>query len=80
MHIFGDLDWKLVNTYFVAALPNSGINNSNINDTMYTINLTIYEYFRENFGTLRDVNTLHLIDKCKGCKGCDFLFNRFAGR
>ena len=62
-----DLDWILANTYFVNALPISGINSSDINNTLQAMNSVIYEYFRENCGMLKDANTLHLIDKYKDC-------------
>ena len=62
-----DLDWKLANNYFVAALSTSGISSSDINNTLQTMNSVIYEYFRENFGILKDANTLHLVDNYKDC-------------
>ena len=60
-----DLDWQLANSYFAAALPISGIDKSIINDTLSAMNSVIYAYFRDNFGTLEDTNTSHLVDKYK---------------
>ena len=36
-----DLDWTLANAYFVAELPISGINNSDINNTLQAMNSLI---------------------------------------
>ena len=49
-----DLDWQLANKYSAAAKPISGINDSTINDTLNTMNLIIYDYCHDHFGTLED--------------------------
>ena len=62
-----DLDWQSANNYFAAAMPISGIVKSKIDDTLNVMNSVIYDYFRDNFGTLEDSNTSHLIEKYKDC-------------
>ena len=62
-----ELYWELANTYFVSALRISGINNSNINDTLHALNSVIYEYLCKNYGTLEDMSTSHFVDEYKSC-------------
>ena len=47
-----DLDWQSANIDFAAAMPISGIDTSNIEDTLNAMYSVIYDYFRDNFGTL----------------------------
>ena len=60
-----DDQWKRTNAYFAAALPISEIDHRNISMQIAAKNSTIYNYFRENFGTIEDTSTLGLFARYK---------------
>ena len=51
--------------FFLNALPISGINSSNLNESIQLLNATIYTYFEENFGYSDEVYNEELINKYK---------------
>ena len=47
-------DWEIANSYFHAHLPLGQLKNGNLNVLATQFNDTIYNYFKENFGTVKD--------------------------
>jgi len=62
-----DEQWSTANLFFLNALPISGINSSNLNESIQILNATIYSYFEENFGYSDEVYHEELIRKYKTC-------------
>ena len=60
-----DEQWSTANLYFLNPLPISGINSSNLNESIQILNATIYSYFEENFGYSDEVYQEELIRKYK---------------
>ena len=60
-----DDQWSTANLFFLNALPISGINSSNLNESIQILNATIYSYFEENFGYSDEVYNEELINKYK---------------
>ena len=46
-----DSGWELANLFFKSELSTSDINRDNLNETIASMNSTIYNYFAENYGT-----------------------------
>ena len=44
--------WELANLFFKSKLSTSDINGDNLNETIVSMNGTIYNYFAENYGTV----------------------------
>jgi len=51
--------------YFASAMPVSGIDKLNINDTLSAMTSIIYNYFRDTCGVLEVTDDSHLDKKCK---------------
>ena len=51
-----DSGWELANLFFKSALSTSDINRDNLNETIASMNSTIYNYFAENYGTVETDN------------------------
>ena len=47
-----DSGWELANLFFKSELSTSNINRDNLNETIASMNSTIYNYFAENYGTV----------------------------
>ena len=60
-----DEQWSTANLFFLNALPTSGINSSNLNESIQLLNAIIYTYFEENFGYSDEVYNEELINKYK---------------
>ena len=48
--------WELANLFFKSELSTSDINRDNLNETIASMNSTIYNYFAENYGTVETDN------------------------
>ena len=48
--------WELANLCFKFELSTSDINRDNLNETIASVNSTIYNYFAENYGTVETDN------------------------
>ena len=51
-----DSGWELANLFFKSELSTSDINRDNLNETIASMNSTIYKYFAENYGTVETGN------------------------
>ena len=60
-----DLDRKLVNDFFVGALPIADVNNKPINVVVSQMNLIIYDYLYCSFGPVKNAKSSHLVTKHK---------------
>ena len=47
-----DSGWELANLFFKSELSTSDINGDNLNETIASMNSTIYNYLAENYGTV----------------------------
>ena len=56
--------WKVADDYFVGSMRISGIDNTDMELMIETINSNVYTYFQENYGLLDD-SSLSLIMKSK---------------
>ena len=54
-----DKHWHIANSYFKLTLPVSSINIEDLNATIKCMNETIYNYFKDNYGTV-ETNTYKL--------------------
>ena len=51
-----DSGWELANLFFKSELSTSNIDRDNLNETIASMNSTIYDYFAENYGTVETDN------------------------
>ena len=51
-----DSGWEFANLFFKSELSTSDINRDNLNETIASMNSTIYNYFAENYGTVEKDN------------------------
>ena len=51
-----DSGWELANLFFKSELSTSDISRDNFNETIASVNGTIYNYFEENYGTVETDN------------------------
>ena len=48
-----DNHWNIAYSYFKSTLPISSIDNEDLNTTIKCMNETIYNYFKDNYGTVK---------------------------